>query len=1450
MARLPLLAPVAVDDVVTTAQGVPIFIDLLANDYDPNGDNITINYINTVRLQRYNEDILAIDGGVIHEINNGKVTFTPDAGFVGQVTFTYLINDRNFWINGRTDEGTVTINVVNSVNTAPSAANDTAATVQNTAVVIDVLANDSDGDGDTLTILSFDAPANGAVAENPNGTLTYTPDSGFFGVDTFSYTVSDGNGGSDTASVSVSVAAGNQAPVAVNDVAGTVQDMAVTIDVLANDTDLNGDTLSILNFGAAANGFITANPGGTLTYVPEAGFVGIDAFAYTVTDGNGGTDTAAVAITVAPRDSAALEHTFQNGVAGYTGVDDTYLHQASPNAGFGAASSLNIDQSDGGGQVHGLVQFSGLFGSGSGQIGATDRITSAILYLDAFNQGDPISLHEMLVPWSEASTWNSMGGGIQADGSEASAAPVAVTGSVGAGVLSIDVTASLTAWQANPAANFGWAVLPNGPDGVDFSSSETGAGPRLVVQYDPGTGGGNNAPIAADDAFDVDAGALLTGNLLADNGAGPDSDPDGDPLVVATINGSTVNDGQVVVLPSGAGLTINSSGGFDYDQNGVFAALGHGQSAADSFTYSVTDSHGGTSTGTVTVNVAAPAVHDPGTPQHDEHKAVFDLVKHADATHVAVNNGSWFDPATWQGNLVPGDDAKVLIQDGVAVAYDGVSAARLMTVRVDGELHFATGTDSKMIVDTLVVDTGGTLTAGTQSNPVEAGVNVDIVIADNGDIDTSWDPNLISRGFISHGKVEIHGQEKTTHLKVAHDPMAGDTSLTLAEVPVNWQIGDTIVLTGTQYDGYIWPNSPGKYREPQDEILTITAINNDTVHFATPLQYDHHTPRSDLKASVANYTRNVSVESELGSAAETHHRGHVMFMHNDDVDVRFAEFTELGRTDKSILALNAHEFGSIAADSNVKGRYSFHLHKTGTGNPMEPAIAEGNAVFGSPGWGFVHHDSHAVLNHNATYNTFGAGYVAETGNETGTWTDNIAIYAKGINWSLAKNQNDGANFDTAKGGDGFFFQGRMVKAVDNVAASVNHGFTYFHRGRYDDIDAKLDGQIPFAPSNFELPEALGKGPTDPDKTPILKFSGNEVFAANEGVHIVKNNPYQGFDIHSKLDNFTAWEVNTGAYFDYMGHYVLEDFDLIAKQNPERAAAIGNGIIFGQNAVDMSAVNLTIDSFKNGINLKKNFSFNEDISVTQYKVVNATFLNIQGENLANYTPGLDEVLTSAELDPNTFSIDLDLPLYFDPASPRVKIIGTKTDSIGTIDIPAGTDGFAHNTETYGYNISKNDVIHILENDGYYSAGGKNYFILESYYTDRATGDIHKYGHVVEMANVMKNYLGQAVPYQNAVYNGALNLSNAAPVTQDDSIATALETDVIIDVLQNDWDPNGDALEVDGIVQPLYGTAFDNGDGTITYRPGLNFVGAESFKYWASDDQGGFTEAIVTVDVWDV
>ena len=174
------------------------------------------------------------------------------------------------------------------VNAPPSATSEEVITQKGEAITIDVLENDSDPEGDALNIVSFTQPANGTVTK---GSLIYTPNDGFFGTDSFTYTISDGNGGLSTTTVVVTV---NAAPEAQDDEALGQVNGPVTIDVLANDTDPDGNPLQITGVSTPANGTITINPDGTLTYQPNPGFFGEDPVTYTVSDGAGGQSTATV----------------------------------------------------------------------------------------------------------------------------------------------------------------------------------------------------------------------------------------------------------------------------------------------------------------------------------------------------------------------------------------------------------------------------------------------------------------------------------------------------------------------------------------------------------------------------------------------------------------------------------------------------------------------------------------------------------------------------------------------------------------------------------------------------------------------------------------------------------------------------------------------------------------------------------------------------------------------------------------------------------------------------------------------------------------------------------------------------------------------------------------------------------------------------------------------------
>src|SRR5204862_281897 len=125
------------------------------------------------------------------------------------------------------------------------------------------------------------------IAAMTGGTVTYTPALNYNGTDSFSYIVGDGYGGSATGTVSVSVTAVNDAPVAANDTATTAEDTAVSIAVLANDTDPDGDTLTASVATAPTHGSAVANADGTITYTPATNYNGADSFTYTIGDGHG-----------------------------------------------------------------------------------------------------------------------------------------------------------------------------------------------------------------------------------------------------------------------------------------------------------------------------------------------------------------------------------------------------------------------------------------------------------------------------------------------------------------------------------------------------------------------------------------------------------------------------------------------------------------------------------------------------------------------------------------------------------------------------------------------------------------------------------------------------------------------------------------------------------------------------------------------------------------------------------------------------------------------------------------------------------------------------------------------------------------------------------------------------------------------------------------------------------
>ena len=290
--------PVAVNDSgFTTTQNTALNIlgsTLLANDSDPDGDPLTITGVSG-----------GLNGTASFNAQNNTATFTPTTGYTGPASFTYAISDGR----GGTASASVSLTVNPATDRPPVAVNDSGfTTTQNTALNIlgsALLANDSDPDGDPLTITGVSGGLNGTASFNAqNNTATFTPTTGYTGPASFTYAISDGRGGTASASVSLTVnPATDRPPVAVNDSGfTTTQNTALNIlgsTLLANDSDPDGDPLTITGVSGGVNGTASFNAqNNTATFTPTTGYTGPASFTYAISDGRGGTASASVSLTV------------------------------------------------------------------------------------------------------------------------------------------------------------------------------------------------------------------------------------------------------------------------------------------------------------------------------------------------------------------------------------------------------------------------------------------------------------------------------------------------------------------------------------------------------------------------------------------------------------------------------------------------------------------------------------------------------------------------------------------------------------------------------------------------------------------------------------------------------------------------------------------------------------------------------------------------------------------------------------------------------------------------------------------------------------------------------------------------------------------------------------------------------------------------------------------------
>ena len=270
------------DDSIRTEEDLSVTSAVLKNDQN-NGSESGVS-------------VLGVSGGeglvMINEDNT--ISYSPAANANGHDSFSYIVGD------GKLGADTVVVSAtINAVNDAPHAVRDMESTEEDTPVTINVLSNDNDLDGDSISLKSVTQGSHGNVTINPDQTLSYTPKANFNGTDTFAYTIQDMITATDVAVVTISVSEVDDAPDAGTDLVMTEQGTPIKIQLLENDIDVEGNPLTITTITLANKGSVIVHNDGYVTYIPNPDYIGVDTFTYTVTDGHL-SSSANVIITIIP----------------------------------------------------------------------------------------------------------------------------------------------------------------------------------------------------------------------------------------------------------------------------------------------------------------------------------------------------------------------------------------------------------------------------------------------------------------------------------------------------------------------------------------------------------------------------------------------------------------------------------------------------------------------------------------------------------------------------------------------------------------------------------------------------------------------------------------------------------------------------------------------------------------------------------------------------------------------------------------------------------------------------------------------------------------------------------------------------------------------------------------------------------------------------------------------
>ncbi|MCA6690213.1 tandem-95 repeat protein, partial [Vibrio parahaemolyticus] len=856
--------------------------ELLSNVDDEDKDTLSVENL-----------IIDKGNGTLFDNGDGTWTFTPQIDDDTEASFTFdIIDDEDLVVSGSANLDILPI------NDAPNAENDVITTEEDTAVTIDVLVNDSDVEGDVLSIQSASVPSEQGSVDIVDGKLVFTPAENFNGEATITYIVTDGDL-TDEANVTVTVTPVNDSPVAVDDTVSTQEDTVVIIDVLPNDSDVDGDKLSIQSASVPKEQGTVEVVDGKLVFTPAENFNGDAEITYTVTDGQL-TDEAKVTVTVNPVNDAptikvdAVESITEDAVSTDTVV--ATLEVADTDT---PEDQLTVSLENNSNGYFVLV-------------GNEVKLTQA--GVDAVNN-DELNLKDLTISVSVSDGVNpTVSDSDSLVVNRANDAPT-VENAIADQELSEDfatytIDLNDAFKDSDSALNFSVSgnsnVLVSIENGIatisptaDWNGSET----LTFTATDP-----SGESISQTVNFTV----APVADIVADKATVVEDTPT---IIKVLGNDTFEDDGKVVSLdtnngPANGTVSVNPDGSVTYTPNDNYVGK-------DTFTYVVT-SGGVSESTTVEVNVTpvndAPVAKDDIATTQEDTAVTIDVLPNdtdVDGDKLSIESAS-----------VPKEQGTVEVVNGKLVftpAENFNGDAEITYTVTDSQLT----DEAKVTVTVNPVNDAPTIKVDAVESITEDAVNTDTVVATLTvrDTDTPEDQLTVSLENNSNGYFVLVGNE--VKLTQAGVDAVNNDELNLKDLTISASVSDGVNPTANDSDSLIVNrvNDAPTIKVDAVESITEDAVNTDTV-VATLTVRDTDTPEDRLTVSLENNSNGYFVL--VGDEVKLTQAG-VDAVNNDELDLK----------DLTISASVSDGVNPTASDSD-----SLVVNRVNDAPTVENAIAD------------------------------------------------------------------------------------------------------------------------------------------------------------------------------------------------------------------------------------------------------------------------------------------------------------------------------------------------------------------------------------------------------------------------------------------------------------------------------------------------------------------------------